>query len=366
MSAQDKRSPLAPVDFKQDAGPIRQYLNDPDVTEIMINRFDVIFVEKGGKLEELDKGFENSEALTRFVASIANVSGRELNRRHPVLDSRLPDGSRINIVIPPVALDGPVVTIRRHKKQAMTHRDLTQAGSVDDKLIVFLYQLVRCRQNLVVSGGTGSGKTTLLNVMSSFIPSSERIITIEDTAELVLPVKNMVRMEAKPAIANDPGVSIHELVISALRMRPDRLVIGECRGAEAWDMLLAMNTGHEGSMTTLHSNSAYDALRRLEAMVLRSGYEAPLQMIKTDIASTINFVVHVERLSDGRRRVMEVVEVIGRKGDDYETREIFKWTQGNGFKSQGIVPRFVENPTHPEMQLTKEFFAPGYKYKPAA
>lgn len=361
-----ENKPGNPVDFKQDAGPLRPYLSDPDVTEIMVNRYDIIFVEKGGKLFELEEGFENAEALARFTASIAVMAGRELNRRHPILDARLPDGSRINIVIPPVALEGPVVTMRRHRKQALNHRDLTSAGSVDDKLVVFLYQLVRCRQNLLISGGTGSGKTTLLNVLSSFVPTSERIITIEDTAELTLQVKNLVRMEAKPPIGNDPGVTMHEMVISALRMRPDRIVIGECRGPEAWDMLLAMNTGHEGSMTTLHSNSAYDALRRLEAMVLRSGHQAPLSMVKTDIASTINFVVHVDRMSDGRRRVVEVVEVMGRDGDDYKTREIFKWTQAGGFKSVGNVPRFVEQGTHPELQLNKEFFGPAFKYKARA
>ena len=207
MSHDHKRAPAHSTDFKQDSGPLKPYLTDPDVTEIMVNRFDVIFVEKGGQIQELDKGFENSEALTQFAASIANMAGRELNRRHPVLDTRLPDGSRVNIVIPPVALDGPVITIRKHRRQAMTHRELVQAGGVDDKLIVFLYQLVRCRQNLVVSGGTGSGKTTLLNIMSSFIPSRERIITIEDTAELVLPVKNLVRMESRPQIA---GIKIGE------------------------------------------------------------------------------------------------------------------------------------------------------------
>ncbi len=359
-------SQQGPTDWKQDAGPLKPFLTDPDVSEIMVNRWDRIFIEKAGQLYELEKGFENAEALLRFAMAAAVMTGRELNRRTPCLDSRLPDGSRMSIIIPPVALDGPIITIRKHKKQALTHKDLTQANTADDKMIVFLYQLVRCRQNLIVSGGTSSGKTTLLNVLSSFIPATERIITIEDTAELALNVKNLVRMESKPALGHDPGVSMHDLVASSLRMRPDRIVIGECRGAEAWDMLLAMNTGHEGSMTTLHSNSAYDALRRMEAMILRAGLETPLNMIKGDIASTINFIVHMDRQSDGKRRVTEIIEVIGREGDVYTTREIFKWSQQNGFKSTGNVPHFVQVGENPSLEINKEFFVPAYKYKGAA
>ena len=293
-------------------------------------------------------------------------AGRELNRRHPCVDTRLPDGSRLSMIIPPVALDGPIVTIRKHKRQNITHRDLTAKGSVDEKLVVFLYQLVRCRQNIIISGGTGSGKTTLLNMMSSFIPTGERVITIEDTAELQLTVDNLVRMESKPASGQDPGVSMQELLISSLRMRPDRIVIGECRGAEAWDMLLAMNTGHSGSMTTLHANSAYDALRRMEAMIIRSGLEAPLTMIKTDIASTINFIIHMDRQADGSRRVVEVVEVLGREGDNYAVQRIFEWSESKGFKSCGNVPHFVAAAENKNVQLTSEFFAPTFKYRPAA
>ncbi len=365
----DNRSPRnqsPEIDWKQDAGPLKPFLVDPDVSEIMVNRWDRIFIEKAGQLYELDKGFENAEALLRFAMAAAVLAGRELNRRTPTLDSRLPDGSRMSIIIPPVALDGPIITIRKHKKQAMTHKDLAASNSADDKLIVFMYQLVRCRQNLIVSGGTSSGKTTLLNVLSSFIPATERIITIEDTAELSLQVKNLVRMESKPALGHDPGVSMHDLVTSALRMRPDRIVIGECRGPEAWDMLLAMNTGHEGSMTTLHANSAYDALRRMEAMILRAGLETPLQMIKGDIASTINFIIHMDRQSDGKRRVTEVIEVIGREGDVYTTREIFKWSQAAGFKSTGNVPHFVQVGENPQLEISKDFFVPTYKYKGAA
>jgi len=365
---QDKKFPSAgqPGDFKQDAGPLKNFLNDPEVNEIMVNRWDVIFIEKNGQIFELEKGFENPEALARFAQSIAVAAGRELNRRFPCLDTRLPDGSRLHIAVPPVSVDGPTFTLRKHKKQAMNHRDLVASGGCDDKLIVFLYQLVRCRQNLIVSGGTSSGKTTLLNVLSSFIPSRERIVTVEDNAELTLQVRNLVRLEAKPAMGQDPGITMHELANNALRMRPDRIILGECRGEEAWDMLLAMNTGHDGSMTTLHSNSAYDSLRRLEAMIMRAGLEAPLPMIKADIASTLHFVVHMDRLSDGKRRVVEVVEVLGRDGDNYKVSPVFVWTQSNGFKSTGYVPRFVTTLNHPEMKMTPEFFQPTYKYKPAA
>lgn len=362
----DRKPPAAPVDFKQDAGPLRPYLNDPDVNEIMVNRWDVIFIEKGGQIFELEKGFDNQEALQRFAQSIAVATGRELNRRHPYLDSRLPDGSRISMAVPPVAIDGPMFSLRRHRKQLINHRQLTQMGSADDKLMVFLYQAVLCRQNLVISGGTSSGKTTLLNVLSSFIPARERVITIEDNAELALQVRNLIRLEAKPPMANDPGVTMHELVASSLRLRPDRIILGECRGVEAWDMLLAMNTGHDGSMTTLHANSAFDALRRMEAMVLRGGVEAPLEMIRNDIASTIHLVIQMSRQSDGKRRVVEVLEVLGRDGDQYAANPVFEWTQSDGFKSTGHVPRFVERPTNPEMKLHAEFFKPGFKYRPAA
>jgi pilus assembly protein CpaF len=367
MAIDDRKIPTGPnQDWKSEAGPIRQFLNDPNVTEIMVNRFDRIFVEINGELHELERGFESADALMRFVQVAAVFAGREVNRKTPCVDTRLPDGSRLSMIVPPVALDGPIVTIRKHSKKTITHREMTSRGTVDDKLVVFLYQLVRCRQNLIICGGTGSGKTTLLNMISGFVPSTERIITIEDTAELQLNVNNLVRMESKPATSQDPGVSLRELLTNSLRMRPDRIIIGECRGPEAWDMLIAMNTGHEGSMTTLHSNSAYDALRRLEAMIIRSGQEVPLSMIKSDIASTIQFIVHMDRQADGKRRVVEVLELVGRDDESYHVKKIFEWTEAGGFLSCGNVPTFVGRSDDPNMQLKPEFFAPGYKYKPAA
>jgi pilus assembly protein CpaF len=354
--------PKGNLDIKYDIGPLKPYLSDPEVSEIMINRYDRVFVEKKGKITEISTCFESAGALERFAQAVAVAGGRELNRKNPCVDCRMPDGSRLSIIIPPVAVDGPIITIRKHNTQVPSYSRLVRSGTADDKMMVFLYQLVRARQNLVVSGGTGSGKTTLLNVLSSFIPDDERIITIEDTAELSLQVRNLVRMESKPPMGNDPGVSVRQLMISALRMRPDRIVIGECRGAEAWDMLLAMNTGHDGSMTTMHSNSAYDSLRRLEAMILRSGFEAPLQMVRTDIASTINFVVHMDRSADGHRRIVEVTEVIGQDGDSYDVREIFKWTDEAGFHSTGVVPTFIQK--NPNLKFPPQFFASDYVYKP--
>lgn len=331
----------------------------------MVNKWDRIFVERSGTLHQLDRGFEDLDSLNRFAASVAVAVGRELNRKHPCLDTRLPGGFRLSIIVPPVALEGPIITIRKHKHQPLNHRELVQRGTCNEKLVVFLYQLVRCRQNLIISGSTNSGKTTLLNVLSSFIPAEERIITMEDTVELMLQVQNLVQMETKPPMGQDPGVSMRDLLSSALRMRPDRIIIGECRGGEAWDMLLAMNTGHDGSMTTLHCNSAFDALRRLESMILRAGVEVPLNMIKNDISSTVNYVIHMERNSDGKRRVVEVIEVTGRKGETYSVDPVFTWDEKEGFKSTGHVPQFVTYPNHPEMQLTIEFFKPEFKYKAA-
>lgn len=243
----------ATVDWRAEAGPLKIYLSDPTVSEIMVNRWDKIFVERGGSIEESTYKFANPEAVWRFVQAIAVVTKKELNNRHPYLDARLPDGSRLNIVIPPVALEGPSITIRKFSQSLLTFHHLIQSGAIDDKGIFFLNQAVQSKQNIIISGGTGSGKTTLLNILSSFIGQKERVVTIEDTAELQLGVRNIVRMETRPQIGTEDPITIFDLLKNALRMRPDRIVIGECRGVEAWDMLVAMNTGHEGSMTTLHA-----------------------------------------------------------------------------------------------------------------
>lgn len=351
-------------DWKSEAGPLKVYLNDKTVSEIMVNRWDRIFIERNGMIQEAEHGFQNAEALARLVRALAVAVGKELNRRFPYLDARLPDGSRLHLVVPPVSLDGPTITIRKSSDHVMSYQELIQKGSIDGKAIFFLNRAVYAKQNMVISGGTGSGKTTLLNVMSSFIGDHERVVTIEDTAELKLNVRNVVRMETKPAVGSEPAITMESLLKNALRMRPDRIVIGECRGAEAMDMLMAMNTGHEGSLTTVHANSAADALRRMESMVLRSGIEAPLSMIQMDLGNTINFIVQAERSFDGKRRVVEILEVCGRDKDSYITREIFKYDPDKGsLVSTGIVPRFVEQSRDEKLALNAEIFDPDKKVR---
>lgn len=351
-------------DWKSEAGPLKVYLNDRSISEIMVNRWDRIFIERNGLITEAEHSFQNAEALARLVRALAVSVGKELNRRFPYLDARLSDGSRLHLVVPPVALDGPTITIRKSSEHVMSYQELIQKGAIDGKAIFFLNRAVYAKQNIVISGGTGSGKTTLLNILSSFISEHERVVTIEDTAELKLNVRNMVRMETKPAVGNEPAITMESLLKNALRMRPDRIVIGECRGAEAMDMLMAMNTGHEGSLTTVHANSAQDALRRMESMVLRSGIEAPLSMIQMDLGNTINFIVQAERSFDGKRRVVEILEVYGRDKDNYLTREIFKFDADKGcLISTGAVPNFVTQNKDTKLALNAEIFAPDKKVR---
>ncbi len=355
-------------DWKTEAGPLRALIMDPSVSEIMVNNWDLIFVEKNGVIEESQVKFKDPDALMRFALSLAVFTGKELNRRSPCLDARLNDGFRLNIVIPPVALDGPSITIRKPSTQTKSYQELVASGHLDAKATYFMSQAVAARQNIIVSGGTGSGKTTLLNILSGFVRSKERVVTIEDTAELQLKVRNLVRMETKAAIGNDTSVGMDMLLRNALRMRPDRIIIGECRGTETWDMLMAMNTGHEGSMTTVHSNTAADALRRLESMILRTGTEAPLSMIQTDIANTIHFIVQTSRNMEGKREVTEIVEVLGRQDDEYIVNHVFKMG-ANGIQSTGYIPRFVEeHALRPDSKIRfpADFFNPDKKISLAA
>lgn len=350
-------------DWKVEAGPLRAIIMDPAVSEIMVNSWNSVFVEKNGVIEESPVKFKDEDALMRFVQALSVFVGKELNRRSPCMDARLNDGYRLNVVIPPVALEGPSITIRKPSMQAKSYQELVAAGQLDAKAIYFLSQAVAARQNIVVSGGTGSGKTTLLNILSGFIRSKERVVTLEDTAELQLKVKNIVRMETRPAIGADPGVDMGQLLKNALRMRPDRIVIGECRGAEAWDMLMAMNTGHEGSMTTVHANTASDALRRLESMVLRMGTDAPLSMIQSDIAHTIHYVVQTGRSVEGKREITEIAEVSGRTGDSYNVNHVFKMTSV-GLQSTGHIPQFVAdhaNNPQSKIKFPTDFFDPDKK-----
>lgn len=359
-------SPVNPIlqqDWRIEAGPLRSLLVDPLISEIMVNNYHTIFVEKNGVIEESPVKFKDEDSLTRFVNSLAVYTGKELNRKSPCLDARLNDGYRLNIVVPPVALDGPSITIRKPSSQVKSYQELVAAGHLDAKAIYFLSQAVASRQNIIVSGGTGSGKTTLLNILSSFIRSRERVVTLEDTAELQLKVKNIVRMETRPPIGSDSGMGMDMLLKNALRMRPDRIVIGECRGAEAWDMLMAMNTGHEGSMTTVHANTASDALRRLESMVLRTGLEAPLSMIQSDLANTIHMIVQTSRTMEGKRQITEIVEVNGRTDDNYNITPIFHMTP-EGLRSTGYTPNFVTEQLqlpNPKIKFPEDFFSPEKK-----
>ncbi len=352
------------LDWLQESGPLKKLMLDPSITEIMVNRFDIIFIERSGVIEQYQSHFGNPDALTRFVNSLTAWLGKEINRRAPYFDARMPDGSRLNIIVPPIALDGPSLTIRKHANSGFSYQGLIVNGSLDEKILYFMKQSMIGKRNILISGGTGSGKTTLLNVLGGFIPNKERVVTIEDTGELQLHVQNLVRMATKLPTVSEPGVTVQDLLKNALRMRPDRIVVGECRGNEAWDMLIAMNTGHEGSIATVHSNSAQDALRRLEAMVMRASENLPHEMIKRDISNTIHLVFQMERGPDGKRRVVEIIELTpGGKSDRYLTTSIFQWSPDEGFRSTGAVPIFVKEDNVKRTKFPAEFFLPEYKIK---
>ena len=294
-------------------GVLGQIIADSDITEVMINGFDHIFVEKAGRLSMLENHFESKQELETVITKFVSQSGRAVNESEPIVDTHLEDGSRVNVVMPPVALNGPIVTIRRFPKEAMTVQKLIQYGSITPEVAEVLQLLVSARYNIFVSGGTGSGKTTFLNALSNFIPRDERVITIEDSAELqIRHVDNLVRLETRNAGPDGKGaITIRDLIKSALRMRPDRIVVGEVRGAEALDMLQAMNTGHDGSLSTGHANSTVDMLRRLETMVLQGAEGLPLEAIRQQIASAVDIIIHLSRLRDKSRKTLEIVEILG-------------------------------------------------------
>lgn len=294
-------------------GVLGQIIADSDITEVMINGFDHIFVEKAGRLSMLKNHFESKQELETVITKFVSQSGRAVNESEPIVDTHLEDGSRVNVVMPPVALNGPIVTIRRFPKEAMTVQKLIQYGSITPEVAEVLHLLVSARYNIFVSGGTGSGKTTFLNALSNFIPRDERVITIEDSAELqIRHVDNLVRLETRNAGPDGKGaITIRDLIKSALRMRPDRIVVGEVRGAEALDMLQAMNTGHDGSLSTGHANSTVDMLRRLETMVLQGAEGLPLEAIRQQIASAVDIIIHLSRLRDKSRKTLEIVEILG-------------------------------------------------------
>lgn len=320
-------------------GPLEPLLADDTITEIMVNGPKKLFVERQGKVLRVNITFESDEHLMRIIERIVAPLGRRIDESSPTVDARLKDGSRVNAVIPPISLIGPTLTIRKFFKKPLTIEDLIRYGSVTEEAVEFLRASVIAATNVIVSGGTGTGKTTFLNVLSSFIPPDERIITIENAAELQLRQEHVVTLESRPPNVEGKGeVSIRDLVINSLRMRPDRIVVGECRGGEALDMLQAMNTGHEGSMTTLHANNTRDALSRLETMVLMAGMELPHRAIREQVASAIDMIVQLERLRDGSRRVVSITEVQGMEGDVITTADIFKFEQ-TGFEEGKVIGR---------------------------
>ncbi|MGE4157890.1 MAG: ATPase, T2SS/T4P/T4SS family [Planctomycetota bacterium] len=332
-------------------GPLEDLLEDPTITEIMVNNWDTVYVERAGRIELTDRQFTDNTQLLGIIRRILAPIGRRIDESSPLVDARLKDGSRVNAIIPPLSLKGPTVTVRKFAKKPFTVQDLIRLGSLTPALASLMELAVKHRQNILISGGTGSGKTTLLNVVSSFIPENERIVTIEDAAELQLQQEHVVRLESRPPnIEGEGAIPIRRLVINSLRMRPDRIVIGECRGGEALDMLQAMNTGHDGSLTTLHANNPRDALTRLETLVLMAGMELPAKSIRQQIASAINLVLQVQRLSDGSRRVTHLSEISGMEGDIVTMADIFVF-KNEGFtpegkvrgslKATGSIPRFV-------------------------
>ena len=340
------------VDEAVGLGPIERLMAEPDVTEIMVNGPIDVFIERAGRLERAAVAFSDDLAVRNIIERIVTPLGRRIDESSPLVDARLPDGSRVNAIIAPVALKGPTITIRRFNRRVLAPSDLIGLGTADEAIMAFLALCVRERRSLVVSGGTGSGKTTLLNVLSNLIGEEERLITIEDAAELKLAHEHLVSLEARPPNAEGRGaVTIRDLVRNALRMRPDRIIVGECRGGEALDMLQAMNTGHEGSLTTVHANTPRDALSRLEVMSLMSGVELPLAAIRDQIANAVDVIVHQARLRDGSRRITSLIEVTGIESGRIQAHELFRFDQA-GFENgrvqghhvaTGAIPEFFED-----------------------
>jgi pilus assembly protein CpaF len=318
-------------------GPLEPFLKDPSVSDILINTHKQVYVERLGRLEQTPARFKDERHLLRVIQKIVSAVGRRVDESQPWVDARLPDGSRVNVLVPPCAVDGPLVSIRKFSRMPFTVPRLIEIGSIDERMSVLFELIVRSRLNVLISGGTGSGKTTLLNALSSFISNRERIVTIEDTAELQLQQTHIGRMETRPPnIENLGEVTQRDLLRNALRMRPDRIIVGEVRGAEVLDMLQAMNTGHDGSMTTVHANSPRDALTRLEHMVGMTGIEIPLKALRSQVASALNVIIQVSRLSDGRRRVVSVQEIIGMEADTVTMQEVFRFER-TGTDPEGKV-----------------------------
>ncbi|MDQ3813202.1 MAG: CpaF family protein [Armatimonadota bacterium] len=349
-------------------GPLEPLLNDPEVDEIMVNGPDKIYVERKGKLSMSNQHFRDNGHVMQIVERIIAPLGRRIDEKSPMVDGRLPDGSRFNAIIPPLALTGPTLTIRKFAKDPFTMTDLINFGSITREAAQFLQAAVEARVNMIVSGGTGSGKTTTLNVLSGFIPSGERIVTIEDAAELQMRQDHVIRLESRPPNIEGVGeVTIRNLVRNALRMRPDRIIVGECRGPEALDMLQAMNTGHDGSLTTGHSNSPRDMIKRLETMVMMAGFDLPVRAIREQVSMAINLVVHQERMRDGVRRISAITEIVGMEGDVITMQDVFTFEQEyvddagmihGRLQPTGLHPKCYGMILHAGVKLPAEVFTP--------
>lgn len=353
-------------------GPLEPLLKDPTVTDILVNGHKMVFVERKGRLVETSVRFKDDRHLLRIIQKIVSAVGRRIDEASPFVDARLKDGSRVNAVVPPLALDGPLLSIRKFSKTPISMARLVELGSIPEPIADVLKALVAARRNIIIAGGTGSGKTTLLNAMSAFIDTSERIVTIEDSAELQLQQRHVARLETRPANVEGRGeVTQRDLVKNALRMRPDRIILGEVRAGEAFDMLQAMNTGHDGSMTTVHANTARDALSRVEQMIGMSGIDISPRAARSQIASAINVVVHIARLADGRRKLMSVSEIDGMEGDVITMQEIFRYRlhgrDDSGqvigeFESTGVRPRFMEVLADHGITLGANPFRPDFRF----
>jgi len=351
-------------------GPIEPFIADETITEIMVNGPKNIYIERAGRIERTSATFENADHVMRIIDRIVAPLGRRIDESSPYVDARLPDGSRVNAIIPPLSLVGPVITIRKFFKIPLTIERLIELGTVSPEAVEFMKACVQGKCNVLVSGGTGSGKTTLLNILSSFIPEDERIVTIENAAELQLRQEHVVTLESKPPNIEGRGeVTIRDLVINSLRMRPDRIIVGEVRGAEALDMLQAMNTGHEGSMTTLHANSPRDALARMETMVLMAGMDLPHRAIREQISSAIDVIVQQERMRDGTRKIVSISEVQGMEGEVITMSTLFEFEKigiENGkvvgrFKPTGLRPKFMEKIEAAGIRLPPNIFGLGQR-----
>ena len=346
-------------------GPLQRLLDDPAVTEIMVNRMDQIYVERKGKLTLTESRFSSEEHLRKVIERIVSKVGRRIDESSPLVDARLEDGSRVNAVIPPLAVGGSSLTIRKFSKTPLTVRNLIDFGTLTPEMAELLNACVKAKLNIIVSGGTGTGKTTLLNVLSSFLPHDERIVTIEDAVELQIQQDHVVRLESRPQNIEGKGeISIRDLVRNSLRMRPDRIVVGEVRGGECLDMLQAMNTGHDGSISTVHANSPRDAIARLETLVLMAGMDLPLRAVREQVASAVNLIVHISRLRDGSRRVTHITEVQGMEGDIVTLQDAFVFDYAAGVDSSG---RFLGKPipTGVRPRFTDRFAELGISVSPA-